>query len=893
MASCSDDIDVNVGTPGQEVEVTFSTALPSQMLSRAISDGTTADRLNYTVFKDGSAIYSNTITSAFSTTTRTQEVSIPLITGETYTIAFWADNSGSAYTYANGQVTINYTNAKANDETADAFFWTEKDLKITGPTSKTVYLTRPFAQINFGTTKEDYEAAQLSGLDISTTQVKVEGTSYTGLNLLTGEVSNPTDVTYALNTQPSDPATLTVEGTDYVYVAYAYVLTPPVDKAENITKVTLTPKATDAAVREYTTIPVKRNYRTNIIGNLFTSTVDFKVIIDQNYIDDINENVVNFKNVLYPYDLTPWDGTTTTAPYTNSDGDIIITSAAQLAGLAAQTTGALSRTDGSTFEGEDIYLLVDVDLDNQEWTPIGADSSYPFQGYFHGGGKTISNLKVTKATEVAGLFGWSHGASIEALTIENAEIDATNIATSTVSNSTHTNGKATGSAAVVLAAEAGSDACSYDGINNVNVINATIKSHHYAGGIVGCFQHFGAKTAIQNCNVQGLEITLEFEKLTSGEYDNADKAGGIVGQSGAIGKTYYLNIQNNVVRDLKITGYRDLACIIGGTNSQVNVLNNSVDYAVIKVDNTQDYGPTKAKNVSEICGAVKDNMTVVGNTYNEVYIFGLDETLTEVANATDLSTAMTSGGYVELTADIPSTTGAIVAGTSTVLFGNDNTITTTANRGIQLSQYAGEEGSLTIYDLNLDMSEASIASNNNIRGIQLNGDGDLENPILNLTNVTVKTTPTDQPAGSVNYGINVRENLGTVNINLEDTQIDAYQCINLYTQGTLTIKNSVLNSYSTEKNYSGACITMFGEGTQGDMEINLVNVDFNTVQWEGYSPCAVIGAATGYSKTITIKAVNCTIYGKDFNEVFLEYFNPDSDAKCTVILNGETIYQEQ
>ncbi len=57
------------------------------------------------------------------------------------------------------------------------------------------------------------------------------------------------------------------------------------------------------------------------------------------------------------------------------------------------------------------YLKKNLDLKNQEWTPIGTADN-PFTGEFNGNGYTIKNLKVTKTDNYAGLFGHAVGAKI-------------------------------------------------------------------------------------------------------------------------------------------------------------------------------------------------------------------------------------------------------------------------------------------------------------------------------------------------------------------------------------------------------------------------------------------------------------------------------------------------
>ncbi len=606
LASCSDDIHMDVTAPGQQVEVTFSAALPTEMMSRAVSDGETANQLSYTVFKsDGSVVLSETI-EAFQSTVRTQVVSIPLITGETYTIAFWADKKDNGlYTYNDGKISINYANAKANDESADAFFWTEKNYKVTGSASKTVTLTRPFAQINFGTTQADHEAAVKSGLDISTTQVTVSGTTYTSLNLLDGSVDGKADVTYALNTRPSNPETLTVEGADYVYVAYAYVLTPPADKSENLTKVTLTPKATDAAVREYTTVPVKRNYRTNIIGNLFTSNVDFKVVIDQNYVDDINAGV--------------WDGSVTEPVIDMDNSTVQISNAAQLAWLADYVNNATTQISRATtvpysFSGWTVELTDDIYLCGEPWTPIGtnSDSGRKFKGTFDGKGYTIYGLNVDQgaAYHGAGLFGALNG------TAKNFTIDGAYI-NSISSGDPTDNG---------IAVVAGSIYPSGT-ISGVTVKNAEMYGNRYMGGIAGYV--YGT---IENCTVDGITM-LCTPNLVGTKYDNGDKVGAVAGYFNSDDSRNKLS--GNTVNNAKITGYRDLGGLAGCADAAGYVTDCKVTNSTICASAKNSYsGHSAGENIGEIVGRQITSSLASSNTYENVtLITQLVSSMEELSNA--------------------------------------------------------------------------------------------------------------------------------------------------------------------------------------------------------------------------------------------------------------------
>ena len=69
-------------------------------------------------------------------------------------------------------------------------------------------------------------------------------------------------------------------------------------------------------------------------------------------------------------------------------------------------------------------LTADIDLENEEWTPIGIASDYDdtkaYSGIFDGGGHTISGLNVTDDSFHAGLFGLIAGATIQDLSISGS-----------------------------------------------------------------------------------------------------------------------------------------------------------------------------------------------------------------------------------------------------------------------------------------------------------------------------------------------------------------------------------------------------------------------------------------------------------------------------------------
>ena len=100
-----------------------------------------------------------------------------------------------------------------------------------------------------------------------------------------------------------------------------------------------------------------------------------------------------------------------------------ITSAPQLAWIATQTHA------GEKFDGDVIKLMNDIDLDRHIWSPIGYNSTYPFQGIFDFNGKKVSNIMTSgtyverndgtveyKEHDNVGLIGYATGATITSST---------------------------------------------------------------------------------------------------------------------------------------------------------------------------------------------------------------------------------------------------------------------------------------------------------------------------------------------------------------------------------------------------------------------------------------------------------------------------------------------
>ncbi|MGN0056826.1 MAG: GLUG motif-containing protein [Phocaeicola plebeius] len=308
FASCSDQ-DNPSGGNGNEVEVTFALNLEgNHQVSRAISDGSQAKKLVYAVYDE-----SGNVLSVFAGGQSQKEVSVPqnmtsvaypitikLAKGQTYTVAFWAQNPAcTAYNTTDLKaVSINYTNAVNNDEAWDAFYAAE-EITVQNNETRTVTLKRALAQINVGVSADEWAAAMASGVTVTRSEATIKQVAST-INLLDGTVKNPVDMTWSQNVIPSEALLVDMNNDrtpeSYHYLSMTYILVN--DATTGSAQATLEDASfTFHAVGKepitlhegLTNVPVQRNWRTNIIGQILTGDVTFNIKIDPTYENDHNE----------------------------------------------------------------------------------------------------------------------------------------------------------------------------------------------------------------------------------------------------------------------------------------------------------------------------------------------------------------------------------------------------------------------------------------------------------------------------------------------------------------------------------------------------------------------------------------------------------------------------
>ena len=264
---------------GKTVEVVVNVGTP-QIVNRAdFSDGTTATRLQYAVYDSTGAILDqHTVTDGVINGSTT--ITLKLVTGNTYSVLFWASAPESPYTVdlANKTMTVSYANAVCGDEARDAFY-KYISFTVSGAMNVDAELRRPFAQLNIGT--DDYAIATAAGHTV--THARITTNAYKTLNMATGAVSDR--VTAEFGYAPI-PTSQDFPVANYEYMAMTYLLMASSMETVEVTFAYAT-SATGANEKTRTigSVPVQRNHRTNLYGTLLTSLVNVDVEIKPGYDD--------------------------------------------------------------------------------------------------------------------------------------------------------------------------------------------------------------------------------------------------------------------------------------------------------------------------------------------------------------------------------------------------------------------------------------------------------------------------------------------------------------------------------------------------------------------------------------------------------------------------------
>lgn len=596
----------------------FTVSLPSDMTTRASSlgdDASVAQVLNYAVYDNKGNLVDNG-TKSFGGATETT-VSLPLLKGTSYTIAFFAQSEASlgAYTstetnpYIPGSdavynfdavsktMTVAYENMVAASNNQDAYdcFYKLHSTGVVGESVDTdVELVRPVAQINWGTSDLGTNAVKtqfgedLSDLNTTLTVSAVQNVLNIYTGELTGTASNATIGAFTLpsstdNTYPGPT-------TGYEYLAMQYVLADASSTIHDLTLAVTNGEDNANPINiDVTSAPLQANYRTNIYGTLLTEDQNFNVELSDDWGNPSNE-----------IDLSTWDGSTSTTPSIVGN-NVFVRRASDIAGLAEMVSG------GNSLEGKTVVICSDFDMGGKEFPGIGSDDNY-FDGILDGQGHTIANLYIDGNDDNSSFIntvgsGGVMNITFSNLTIVNGEnytgligkIDGGEVKDVTVSGTITGAQYTAGIAGRIL------NNGSVEGCTN----NASVNGTKYVGGIVGyalgesepyemlvsqCVNTGNITATGDDAKYVGGVIGMSSAEVTgcsnSGSITNIlNSTGGIVGEQRNSGKVTGCTNTGEVTE----TGTTNAAWGAGGIVGYVRYYDTNFPQSPIEISNNTNY----------------------------------------------------------------------------------------------------------------------------------------------------------------------------------------------------------------------------------------------------------------------------------------------------------------
>lgn len=287
--SCQKEIGGGIDDRGAKVNFTLQV---SDVQTKAIADASNIDILHWEVYGDDVDTASEPLAEGFETDPDGDgafSLDLSLILDQTYNFIFWAqvdrEEGKEHYDVSDlRKVGIkSYDDEMANDESRAAFF-AHKKIHVSGSIDETITLYRPFAQLNIGTVTYDTSLNLAGDLAVNTSEVNVTGIA-SAFNTISGKGEGKQRVTFQAAAPHDDMSAserkLEVNGARYHWLGMNYMIVN--GDADNVTVDVLFDTTYGDVSLSVENVPVRENYRTNIIGDLLTTDAKFVVVVDDRF----------------------------------------------------------------------------------------------------------------------------------------------------------------------------------------------------------------------------------------------------------------------------------------------------------------------------------------------------------------------------------------------------------------------------------------------------------------------------------------------------------------------------------------------------------------------------------------------------------------------------------
>ena len=295
--------------------MTFTVETPAALQTKAIADGMNVNQLIYEVWltptlgdlsKGAQKLYQEDKEMTVQNGENKTIITLDLVNDQKYTVLLWAQKDGTGVYDTDELNDVHYNSTEAgayaaNDERLAAFYGVAyvddgKTVKIDGTEAPArVELRRPFAQVNLGTLNTSTEQGSTTGyiIDIKESNMILRNVP-THFNVVNGMATVPAEMEFLMYNAPCKDKAITDEdatlnGFDkYWYAGMNYVFasneeTGITAELEYNIKAKLDGVSEVVVNNTIPNVPLKENYRTNIVGNLLTSSTDYEVVIDARF----------------------------------------------------------------------------------------------------------------------------------------------------------------------------------------------------------------------------------------------------------------------------------------------------------------------------------------------------------------------------------------------------------------------------------------------------------------------------------------------------------------------------------------------------------------------------------------------------------------------------------
>ncbi|MBQ6015142.1 MAG: choice-of-anchor J domain-containing protein [Bacteroidales bacterium] len=395
--------------PSQGVTVSYSVTLDQVQKTKttlAELDDIAVDKLFYSVYQlTGTNTYTAIDHSDYHkavdlSATGTADVTVKLIKGETYKVVFWAQK-GTAYVstidkdHPLGEITIDYTASDSYAADRDAFTAfdvitldsTTPGTDYSSTFSKEIHLKRPFAQINFGA--DDVAQAAVQGYAAYSSVVAVKQAA-SKFNVTTGEASTPVDATFKSTVLPEVAVNFDINNVTYQRVAKAFVLpegtftvsndgtagtiTSPLSTTPEVSLTLTVKKGENSLVldpRSKSSVTVRSNYRTNLLGHLITTDATFQVVVDNDYEGSTDHvSIVSLGNASGNNEITMGDAEGISSDINFGEHPVVLNNTLTINGDVTISNGASLTVNAAIEVAEGATLTLDnVTIDNASTAP--------------------------------------------------------------------------------------------------------------------------------------------------------------------------------------------------------------------------------------------------------------------------------------------------------------------------------------------------------------------------------------------------------------------------------------------------------------------------------------------------------------------------------------------